>query len=736
MSFRNPYHFVPVSDHTPNSIASPEGQRISADMLGHRTHDRYHIGGLSGRLVCRLTTVGPVVIGAEQIPGENGYTQVEPFERNSEPAIPASTLRGCLSAVAEAASNSALRVLDNSYYSRRVHMEEIGQQVENFSALGLIVEVGGELRLRPLTMPTLRKPPDQGYFHLPSRFRPMFPPRDGAFAETRFKAFCYDSGTIQNAPNGYSYEHQDYWYARIRGRYVMDSNYHITGENGKLAGQNILLGLTTIGDPVHQPPEGQEDNYIRGILRVLSAPNRSDIPDSKHHEMFIPYPPEMELEHTFPITQEALDRFRRLARDRETENNRRAGQNPPEDSLPYVVNGAEPLKDRSDAYSLKNGDIVFFVPNSRGEVEKVWISQIWREEVKGTTHEFFSRVSRELLPFHKGRNCITPAEAIFGFVEENDGGSTDYCRALASRVRFSDGYIIDRPEQGCYYPEMPLRILASPKPPCPSLYFRKGNLSPNPTPRECYIAKNELNPGLHRPQGRKFYLNHVINPSLINSCRTRNEDEHQNQKNRVRPLREGCTFLFHVDFENLSRWELGLLAYAAEPNAEFHHKLGMGKPLGLGTVKIELLGVFYVDRQLRYSERGFDCGEGPRYHYCWIQPAYRHTVQDIPDSNNKIFAPEEMDVIGREILPDGHDNTVERIKLLFEDTMEPPIRTAIRKIGQPGVKRISPPLTKEQHNPEEETFRWFVRNDSQSDKQGLVPLEYGNDTDIGTLERD
>jgi len=170
MPFRNPYHFVPVSQDIPHTIESPAGQKLSRDILGHRTFDRYHEETLSGRLICMLETKGPVVIGARQQGNADGdgYIRVHPFERKNEPAVPGSSLRGCVSAIAEAASNSALRVLDNMPYSRRTLMkEDVSRSIEDYSAIGMIVEENGELRLRPLAMPTLKKNMQGNYYEVP-----------------------------------------------------------------------------------------------------------------------------------------------------------------------------------------------------------------------------------------------------------------------------------------------------------------------------------------------------------------------------------------------------------------------------------------------------------------------------------------------------------------------------------------------------------------------------------------
>jgi CRISPR-associated protein (TIGR03986 family) len=47
-------------------------------------------------------------------------------------------------------------------------------------------------------------------------------------------------------------------------------------------------------------------------------------------------------------------------------------------------------------------------------------------------------------------------------------------------------------------------------------------------------------------------------------------------------------FHFTVDFTNLTAYELGLLCYTLELEDNLFHHIGMGKPLGLGTVKIEI----------------------------------------------------------------------------------------------------------------------------------------------------
>ena len=251
----------------------------------------------------------------------------------------------------------------------------------------------------------------------------------GMFPDARLKAFCYNRATLQKAPDTYRREQPVYYYAKLKGTYTTDGSSQLRGTGGKAKGP-ILLGLEMEGEPVSRPPD---KTYTRGILRVLYKSNRADdMPPTKKHEIFIPYPEKSENSPTFSIEPEALENFYRLPSGRKKENERR--KNTDLDPLPYALKGSQPFPGRDNPYCLKDKDIVFFVPGSTGEsVVKLRVSQLWREEIPHPPHDFFKAVHPELLPFHKGREKITPAEAMFGFAEVNEKGETEEGRALASR---------------------------------------------------------------------------------------------------------------------------------------------------------------------------------------------------------------------------------------------------------------------------------------------------------------
>jgi hypothetical protein len=85
--------------------------------------------------------------------------------------------------------------------------------------------------------------------------------------------------------------------------------------------------------------------------------------------------------------------------------------------------------------------------------------------------------------------------------------------------------------------------------------------------------------------GRQFYVHHKGWENVVKN--SLNESKTENNRT-VEPLGEGNEFKFEVFFENLEEWELGLLLYSLELEEGLAHKIGMGKALGFGSVKIKV----------------------------------------------------------------------------------------------------------------------------------------------------
>lgn len=187
------------------------------------------------------------------------------------------------------------------------------------------------------------------------------------------------------------------------------------------------------------------------------------------------------------------------------------------------------------------------------------------------------------------------AEALFGRVKGKESGQ-------AGRVFVTDGRL-EKGQDSPWLEEQPVvipQILSGPKPttfqhylaqPQPDVEQGKALLSYNHSPKETTL------------RGHKMYW-HKGKVERRDIAEKKPVDEGKDsQHTMMRPVRPGMHFHFRVYFENLRPQELGLLWWAVALPAEgdYCHKLGMGKPLGLGAVKLEPK-LTLLDPQGRYEK--------------------------------------------------------------------------------------------------------------------------------------
>lgn len=180
---------------------------------------------------------------------------------------------------------------------------------------------------------------------------------------------------------------------------------------------------------------------------------------------------------------------------------------------------------------------------------------------------YSNRVNDLLGSYHHCNDSKHLCEAcnLFGMIGESDSEST----ASASKLRFTDA----RGENNTVIiKNVTLKELASPKLSAMELY----STVPDMHFRWTYDSSGvKLN-------GRKFYFHHKGSYST----------EEKSQRNITTELVDiGAVFSFDVFFDQLTESELKRLVWTlaiGENNADGHqmHKLGHGKPLGLGSVKI------------------------------------------------------------------------------------------------------------------------------------------------------
>ncbi|WP_020558176.1 TIGR03986 family type III CRISPR-associated RAMP protein [Thiofilum flexile] len=628
--FYNPYQFIPVKAcKKENQI--PFSQIEDLKQAGSfARHDFWRKDGLSGKLICSLKIESPTFVGnqaaTEQRAGHpkliEGYQAL--FNGKKFYSIPGNSLRGMVGNVAEILSQSALRVLEDKPLSVRKGMRE------SLSALGRLIKakpVSGRsiYAMQPLTLSVKWEKSSDSY-QMPKEWHSYFKGRTlqqvlpaylngyRAFDRTvngkKVSEWGYECGSFlgRQRPCAYPVKPEGgsvFFYARLDPElaeidatesFIMRSNLHFSG--GFLIGQKILLSAEEKPDILSKvefdeltSPEDKQV-YTKGIIRALDVlTHEQQMPRGKKHEIFIPWPDENS-PNLKPIPQFVEDRYLELI----AESKKR------DEAMPILLKG---YKDADfDQHKLFYFDI-----DENKKISEVSLSSIWRKSV-GTTYQYFDN---DLLPWgvkRSMRDWLSPAEALWGVVQ-SEKAEQENSRNLASRLRFHDAVPmhVEIPSQQVEREVIALKILSSPKPPSPAMYFhdpKKGGL----------IEKTALKAGEHQPNGRKAYLHQYKQQDFSQTTwKTDKPTENADQKVQIKPLKVGQEFEFTIEFENLSKAELGLLRAALEPENDFIHKLGMGKPLGLGSVKVAIKGLCLLKRDKRYA---VDSLAEPRYSEIWL----------------------------------------------------------------------------------------------------------------------
>ncbi len=199
---------------------------------------------------------------------------------------------------------------------------------------------------------------------------------------------------------------------------------------------------------------------------------------------------------------------------------------------------------------------------------------------------------------------IDLADAIFGWIRREDTGEqlpegTEKQRA--GRVFISDAYTTSKNDiwyQGNPDDTVTPQILASPKP----TTFQHYLVQPTKTNAQRENLKHYASKPVEETviRGHKLYWHKGSNPKFAHP---NPEEASDTQITQIKPINKGVTFKFTIHLENLSNVELGALMWILDlaQDKNYRLKLGMGKPLGMGAIKIEPQ-LYLSDRTKRYTK--------------------------------------------------------------------------------------------------------------------------------------
>jgi len=709
--FHSPYQFIPVTGKVNGeAVDTTPFEQIKQGEVPHVRHDRWEADSYSGRILCTMRTETPLVLGGHlERRGDKHPALLHPYRDGQ--AIPGNSLRGMIASVAEAISQSALRVLEPKQYSVRMPM---GRAMHG---IGVVRVRSDRVYLYPLAVVALKLEHDR----LPGKWQQVF------HGKTVTLGDCL-AGYVLN------YKRSDLSNPGLDPRTLSSFNeqhakrFYRADDLPNLS--TLQVGSAIPGDPaaVHMRSPmlfgrqcrnvEPDDQNGSGVLYVTGTDEHGHIREmpNKKHELYIPWANAARHEQKLEITSETLAAFDRVAAERNA-----AG-------TLYLPRGYTKTKGRRSGFSeyLSEGDLVYFDVDDEGkQITDIGFSAIWRHPTPGSTYSAFRAAGgTDALPWNGGawreverldesfeRQALTPAERLFGVVETGVPKRRSG-RNLAGRLRFHDAEAVapvTLPEE-----ERPLRILASPKPPSPAMYFSPKGERNLPPGRYIRRENLDLEKGEDIPNGRKRYLLPLENDEADQPWFSTHPNEDSQQKLSVRPVPPETLYQFSIDFDNLSAAELGLLLYSLDPRlhqdaegaGSFRHRLGLAKPLGLGVIEVEVIGVLQIDRSLRYSTQGLGHG---RYAKVW-SPWTRAMLKDaLSDEYAELDGPTTLHPMSEGLWTSAYIDKMSLLSLLSlgrRDRIEHPVRYPF---SEPDGQTVQT---------QEEGYRWFVLNDDPIIREG------------------
>jgi CRISPR-associated protein (TIGR03986 family) len=356
------------------------------------------------------------------------------------------------------------------------------------------------------------------------------------------------------------------------------------------------------------------DTWERGTLVLTGAAPPPHAPDNgKQAEFVFLAPDSTDPQRSLRVPDEVWDRFH------------------DDDQISQWQREAFPLGQphghgRAGAGQLRDGEPVFFIRNDDNTVKFLGRAQMFRLP--------YDLSLADLVPADLRFGQLDVAEAIFGRI-----GGHDY-ESIKGRIFVEDSVAVGK-RTDWYESAFVPRILSGPKPTTYSHYLTQdADLG---TPGLTTYLVGDL--GRTVARGHKLYWHRATGDDFKTLAAEANQPLYlrnldagsDTQHTRIQPVKEKITFRGKIRFDNLASAELGAVLTALRLRDGCAHKLGMGKPLGLGSIKVTPT-LFLVDRATRYgswSASGSTKSDGD----CYIAE-FRKAVIDHADESDEAVLPD------------------------------------------------------------------------------------------------
>lgn len=640
-TFIHPYNFVPVP-------ADGLGQAADVEPFVRRApswHDRYDPELFSGWLQCSLTTKSWWFIpdarkqasqGDHKVLGyftldevdEDAWDGEHPETDRTCPAIPASSLRGMVRSVFEAATLSCLRVFDESALDFRIGFDPgvvsrgvripsgrnpsyVPARIIERRADGSVTLQRLEGRRREEATATPAVLPVALVHAFDPKVRVGTPPRDRAGTATPLWSTLNlgDGSPVAAVISSTPTTHRSgrYQYREAASVVPADQAATLSPRNG----QWLIFGY------LHRTGPNIENKHHERIFFRADAPYNAPGSREPVAARLAAFKQDQSpaLVASADVVRAADASLRgyaeRLRRDlrHAPAPPRSIGANAPYPS-DFVTSPPKTLRAGDLCYALVEGNCV------RG-LYPVALPRLTHEDSRGALlHPDFHPCCPD------GKDlCLCPACRVFGWVRPGEGGLTPQAGridAVAGHVRFTHGTLDGPWGTGDRQARLAtLAILGSPKPTTTAFYLRPRKdfqqARSERWPPVLQTALHENIPLYRRDEaslrGRKFYRHRQeVNAEshdpaaggILRPPGNDGEPVRDSQNQTVHLLPPELKLGFRVYFDNLTSEELGALVFAttllpptswgtsSELRSELRHALGHGKPLGLGACRVEI----------------------------------------------------------------------------------------------------------------------------------------------------
>lgn len=174
---------------------------------------------------------------------------------------------------------------------------------------------------------------------------------------------------------------------------------------------------------------------------------------------------------------------------------------------------------------------------------------------------------------------LSPADRVFGWVSQDETAKGEAAAAYRSHVAIRNVECLTAADQSVDRTEITLRILSQPKPQQGRFYLCKsdgGRLDADCSKVAAgYTGKNRI-------RGPKVFPHHKV------WAKPRSVERGTQNRTISESVAKETQFRFEVQISNLSEFDLGALLWLLDLPAEHHHRIGLGKPLGFGSVHLSV----------------------------------------------------------------------------------------------------------------------------------------------------